>query len=183
MRLIFVTSNHNKAREISHILGFSIETKNLELPELQGLSVEEIAESKAKSAYSKIRHPVIVEDTGVYIKAFAGFPGALAKWYVKGLGHEGACRALDISPDRSAYAETCIAFYNGKSAKKFTGRIYGTISDHPRGSNNFGWDRIFIPKGYKRTFAQMSIAEKSTISMRGIAGRKLKKFLNGKKMA
>ena len=183
MRLVFVTSNENKARELSHILGFGVEVASLGLPELQSMAVDEVARSKARIAYSKLRRPVIVEDTGVYITAFGGFPGALAKWFVKGLGYEGACRALDISNDRSAYAETCIAFYNGKRAKEFTGRICGSIALHPRGGSNFGWDRMFIPKGYKRTFAEMSIEEKSNISMRGIAGRKLKKFLQGNKMA
>jgi XTP/dITP diphosphohydrolase len=183
MRLVFVTSNENKARELSHILGFSIEVRNLELPELQSISVEEVARNKAKIAYSKVRQPVIVEDTGVHISAFGGFPGPLAKWFVTGLGYEGACRSLDISKDRRAYAETCIAFYNGKRSREFTGKIYGSIAYHPRGASNFGWDRIFIPKGYKRTFGEMSIEEKAKISMRGIAGRKLRKFLQGNKRA
>jgi non-canonical purine NTP pyrophosphatase (RdgB/HAM1 family) len=183
MEFIFVTSNEHKAKEMSHILGFNVDAKNLDLPELQSLSVEEVASYKAKVAYAKVKKPVIVEDTGIYINAFNGFPGALAKWFVKGLGHESACRSLDLSKDRGAYAETCIAFYNGKSTKTFVGRIYGSIADHPRGASGFGWDMIFIPKGYKRTFAQMTMNEKSGISMRGIAGRKLKKFLQANKRA
>ncbi len=183
MELIFVTSNEHKARELSHILGFDIEVKKLELAELQSLSVEEVASRKAIEAYARVKRPVIVEDTGVYIKAFGGFPGALAKWFVIGLGYEGVCRSVDISNDRSAYAQTCIAFYDGRTSKIFTGRIYGSISNHPRGADKLWWDRIFIPKGYKRTFAQMGIEEKSKISMRGIAGRKFKKFLQANKKA
>lgn len=180
MDLVLVTSNQNKAQEVRHILGIEIKTADLDLPELQSLSVDEVAKTKVKTAYGIVRKPVMVEDTGIYIKSFAGFPGALVKWFVNGLGYEAACRSVDISKDRSAYAETCVAFYDGKSLKTFTGRIYGKIAHTPRGKRNFGWDRIFIPNGYRKTFAEMTVAQKAKISMRGIAVRKLGKFLQSK---
>ncbi len=183
MQVVFVTSNEHKAKEMSHILGFNVDAETIDLPEIQSLSVEEVAATKAKQAYAKVKSPVIVEDTGIYMDAFDGFPGALAKWFVTSLGHETVCRSLDIPKNRNAYAETCIAFYNGKSLKTFTGRIYGSISMHARGQSGFGWDQIFVPTGYKRTFAEMTMEEKAKISMRGIAGRKLKKFLAGMKKA
>ncbi len=182
MDLVFVTSNQNKAQEVKHVLGIEIETADLDLPELQSLRVDEVAKTKVKAAYGIVKRPVIVEDTGIYIKSFAGFPGALAKWFVNGLGYEAACRAVDVSQDRSAYAQTCVAFYDGKSLKTFTGRIYGKIARTPRGAGNFGWDRIFIPNGYKKTFAEMTMEQKAKISMRGVAVRKLGKFLKIKEI-
>lgn len=177
---MFVTSNQNKAQEVRHILGIEVKITDLDLPELQSLSVDEVAKTKVRTAYSIVKKPVIVEDTGIYIKSFEGFPGALAKWFVNGLGCEAACRSVDISKDRRAYAQTCVAFYDGKSLKTFTGRIYGRIARSPRGARNFGWDRIFIPNGHSETFAEMTVAQKAKISMRGIAVRKLGKFLKSK---
>ena len=182
MDLVFVTSNQNKAQEVKHILGIEIETAGLDLPELQSLRVDEVAKTKVKTAYGIVKRPVIVEDTGIYIKSFAGFPGALAKWFVNGLGYEAACRSVDVSKDRGAYAETCVAFYDGKILKTFTGRIYGKIAHKPRGAGNFGWDKIFIPNGYKKTFAEMTMEQKAKISMRSVAVRKLGKFLKSKEI-
>lgn len=183
MRLAFVTSNKNKAYEVKNILGLDLDIERANIPEIQSLSAEENARHKAYSAYRAIGKPVIVEDTGLYIKGFDGFPGALVKWYLGGVGYEGICRAVDRCKTRSAYAETCIGFHDGKLMKIFTGRIKGTIAKHPRGSNNFGWDRIFVPDGYRKTFAEMGAVEKSKISMRGIATRKLKAFLKSRKAA
>ncbi|MDE1767787.1 MAG: RdgB/HAM1 family non-canonical purine NTP pyrophosphatase [Candidatus Micrarchaeota archaeon] len=182
MKIVFVTSNKNKAAEVSHILGINLKVESAELPELQSLSVEENARHKAYEAHRLIGKPVIVEDTGLYIKGFNGFPGALIKWYMKGVGYEGICRAVDRCTTRGAYGETCIAFYDGNVLKTFTGRIHGSISKRQKGSNNFGWDHIFIPKGYSKTFAEMSMAEKSKISMRAIAVKKLKLYLNKNKL-
>ena len=181
MEIVFATSNVNKAAEVRHILNSKIRVEHLALPEIQSLSVKEIAGYKARIAHRELNVPVVVEDTGLYLKGFGGFPGALAKWFVKGLGYNAICRAVDTCNTRDAYAETCVAYYDGKRGRLFTGKASGKIAETPQGSNNFGWDRIFIPKGSKRTFAQMSIKEKSRISMRGIAVRKLGAFLKEEK--
>jgi XTP/dITP diphosphohydrolase len=82
-----------------------------------------------------------------------------------------------IKKDYSAKAQTVIGYFDGKKYKSFVGEIEGKISQSPRGKNNFGWDSIFIPKGYKKTFAQMQSKEKNQISMRKIALEKFKKFI------
>ncbi len=183
MRLLFVTSNANKLREARRLLGFSIGHSGLELDELQSIDTGLVARHKALQAYNRLRTPVIVEDTGLYIDGLNGFPGALVKWAVRGLGYEGLCRIVDRCPNRKAYAQTCIAFCDGKRVRLFNGRINGTIAMHPKGKRNFGWDYIFIPKGRRKTFAEMSIGEKNVISMRRKAFDRLRRFLAEKNIA
>ena len=178
MEVVFATSNRNKIKEAREILGFRIRSADLRLDEIQSISVVEIAKHKALQAHLKLARPVMVEDTGLFIEGLNGFPGPLAKWMVNCLGYERTCRAVDGCRNRKAYAETCVAFYDGKEMKAFTGRIRGTIAMHPRGNRKFGWDYIFMPEGGSgRTFAEMTAEEKNRISMRGAALKKLKRFL------
>ncbi len=182
MKLVFATSNASKLREARMLLGFDVVSRRMELDEVQSIHTEEVAAHKALQAYGKLKVPVMVEDTGLYINGLNGFPGALVKWLAAGMGYERICRIVDLCEDRSAYAETCVAFYDGKRVRTFIGRISGSIAASPRGDRNFGWDYIFIPKGYTKTFAEMSLKEKNGISMRRAAFAKLRRFLAGKKL-
>ncbi len=177
MGIYFITSNKGKLEEVRAITGMDIRSKSIEIAEIQDVSVENIVKDKAVKAYSKIHKPVIVEDTGLYIKALNGFPGALVKWLIGAIGPKGICRIVGRYKDRSAYGETCIAFYDGRKLATFSGRIDGTIARSPIGDNGFGWDPIFIPKGYNKTFAQMDSSEKNGISHRRKAALRLKMWL------
>ena len=177
MEIYFITSNRHKLAEANHALGTKLKHKNLEIPEMQSTEVKEVAVEKARSAYEAAGHEVVVEDTGVYIKQLNGFPGALAKWFLKSLGGEAICRLLDNYEDRSAYMETCVVAYDGKETHIFCGRLKGSIAKKPRGTNGFGYDSIFVPAGKNTTLAEMDISEKSRISARGMAFKKLKKYL------
>ncbi|MHB1830605.1 MAG: RdgB/HAM1 family non-canonical purine NTP pyrophosphatase [Candidatus Micrarchaeaceae archaeon] len=182
MEVLFATSNKNKVKEVSGIMGFTVKSRDMDLEEIQSASVEEVAKHKVLNAFSKLECPVIAEDTGLFIDGLDGFPGPLVKWATKGLGYEGICRIVDKCANRNAYAETCVAFYDGKSLKAFTGRIHGTIAMRPKGNGKFGWDHIFIPKGHRKTFAEMATKEKVAMSMRSMAFLKLGHFLKGKKL-
>jgi non-canonical purine NTP pyrophosphatase (RdgB/HAM1 family) len=182
MKFYFVTSNKNKLREAQRILGRSLEAVELDIPEVQAVNSTDIVHDKARKAYSKVRKPVLVEDSGLYVNAWNGFPGALIKWFLLHVGTDELCRMLKDKADRSAYAQTVICFYDGKSYRNFVGRSEGTIAPKPRGKNNFGWDSTFIPKGHKKTFAEMSGTEKDAISHRGHAFRKLKAYLDRNKL-
>lgn len=175
--LIFVTGSQNKVREAERILGRSLKQMNIDLPEIQSLSIEEILEHKARHAYEASGHnPVIVDDTGLFINAWNGLPGPLVKWFLKTVGGEGICRMLDSFSDRSAIARTVIATFYGHGDAELTlysGEMKGCIADHPRGANGFGWDTIFIPEGESRTYAEMTDDEKDNISMRRMALLKL----------
>ena len=177
MEVYFATSNKHKFAEACHILDMKLRRIDIDLEEIQEVSVRKVAIHKANIAYRKLRKPVIVEDTGLHLKGLNGFPGALVKWLISNTGTGGVCRIADRLKNREAYAETCVAFHDGRKVRAFTGRIYGTIAKNPSGKTGFGWDAIFIPKGYAETFAQMDMKRKSSISMRGIAFRKLKKAM------
>ena len=109
---------------------------------------------------------MLVEDSGLAIEAWGGFPGALVKWVEKSAGLEALARMLDAFPDRSAVAVCAIAYCDGGEVVTARGEVRGTIAPEPRGSGGFGWDVLFVPEGEERTFAEMSAAEKDGVSHR-----------------
>jgi len=177
MQLLFVTGNKNKVREVERVLGFSVEQIEIDLPEIQAINVQTVIEAKAKSAYHQVGRAILVEDTGLSIKAWNGMPGALITWFLKSVGNEGICRMLEGFEDRQATAETWIGFYDGKHVESFFGITNGTIAESPRGTKGFGWDSLFIPDGFNKTFAELTEDEKAHISMRTEAVLKLKAYL------
>ena len=182
MRIYFVTSNKHKFDEVERVLGSVLVMKRLDVPEIQAIEVKDVVEDKAKRAYEILKTPLIVEDTGLYIKLLNGFPGAFARWFFDTVGNERLCRMLDNFKDRSAYSETCICFYDGKKSRVFSGRSYGEIVKEPRGDEGWGYDPIFQPKGYTKTFGEMDMDQKNAISMRAEAARKLKQALDSGNM-
>jgi len=163
--VVFVTTRAEKAREAER-LGFRIERLDLELPERQALDPSEIVAFKARAAYERLARPVLVEDSGLSIHAWGGFPGALVKWVEKSAGLEALARMLDSFPDRGATAVCAIAYCDGGEVLAARGETKGTIAPAPRGTNGFGWDVLFVPEGGERTFAEMIGAEKDRISHR-----------------
>ncbi len=171
--LIFVTGSQYKVLELERILGRNIIKKELDLPEIQSLSVERVVGEKARFAYQAVGHiPVIVEDTGLFINCWNGLPGALIRWFIETVGPEGICRMLNGFADRTASAQSVIAKYDG-SLSVYSGEVRGQIALSPRGTHGFGWDTIFIPEGETRTFAEMEAFEKDKSSMRRIAIEKM----------
>jgi XTP/dITP diphosphohydrolase len=163
--LVFVTSRAEKAREAER-LGFVVERLDLDLAEPQALDPSRIVEEKAKTAYAMLSRPVLVEDSGLSIEAWGGFPGALVKWLERSAGIAAIPRMLDAFPDRSATASCAIAYTDGGDVVSARGEARGSIAPSPRGSNGFGWDTIFVPEGETRTFAEMSGTEKDRLSHR-----------------
>jgi non-canonical purine NTP pyrophosphatase (RdgB/HAM1 family) len=175
---VFVTGRAEKAREAER-LGFRFERMDLDLAERQALDPAEIVESKARDAYAKLARPVVVEDSGLAIKAWNGFPGALVKWLEKSAGLEAMARMLDRFPDRSAIAACAVAYFDGERVVTARGEVSGAIATTPRGEGGFGWDALFIPDGSDRTFAEMSGEEKDRVSHRRRAWEALEQRLAG----
>ncbi|GCE29975.1 non-canonical purine NTP pyrophosphatase [Dictyobacter alpinus] len=175
--LTLVTSNLGKVQQLSRALDFPVRHENIDLIEIQSLDVAEIVEYKAREAYKHIQAPVLVEDTSLQFLALGKLPGPLVKWFLAELGTHGLCHLLDASMDRSAVATVQLGFYDGHSFQAFTGTREGTISLHPRGSNGFGWDAIFIPSGYQKTWAEMTPEEGQETSMRTLALKKFEAYL------
>jgi len=175
-KVYFVTSNDDKAKEASMILGFELERMKVDLPELQELRAEDVAREKARFAYNSIKWPVIVEDTGVYVKAWNDFPGAMVKWLIQTVGVDRFHKML-VEFETEAIAETVICYYDGEKFGIFSGKVEGKIVS-PRGEGGFGWDPIFEAKEIGKTFAEMDAVEKNNVSMRKIAFKKLKNYLD-----
>jgi non-canonical purine NTP pyrophosphatase (RdgB/HAM1 family) len=178
MTLAIATSNPHKVREIQAILGRPLEQVSLDLPEIQAVEVSAVIRHKARQAFHAAGRAVLVEDTGLYFHAWNGLPGALIRWFMDSVGNEGLCRMLDGFADRRATARTCLGYFDGEEEHIFTGAIEGSIALHPRGASGFGWDAIFIPAGWDRTFGEGSAEEKHAISMRKLAVEGLRAHLD-----
>jgi XTP/dITP diphosphohydrolase len=163
--LILVTTRAEKAEEARR-MGFAVEQRALDLPEPQALDPAEIVEAKARAAFERLGRPLLVEDSGLAIAAWGGFPGALVKWMETTVGPGGIARMLDAFSDRSATAVCVVAFFDGRNLLVARGEARGTIAAAPRGSAGFGWDCLFVPEGSSRTFAEMAPEEKDRLSHR-----------------
>lgn len=177
-RLLFVTSNAGKIREVEAILGAPVEQLNLDVPEIQALDVEAVVRQKALTAFAQAGRPVVVEDTGLYLDALHGLPGALVRWFLATIGPDGICNLIPPGADRGARARTAVALCDGETVEIMTGEIPGVVVPSPRGASGFGWDPIFQPAGTTRTFAEMDQAEKNRYSMRRQALERLRERLN-----
>jgi len=174
--LIVVTTNKNKLSEINTILGTNHQVSKIDIPEIQSLDLDEVITAKAKAAYEKLKKPVLVEDVSLQIKALGNLPATFVKFFLEALGTEGTV-SLVKEKDRSVRATAVVAIYDGHSLKKFKGSVQGTLSPKNRGTYGFGFDKIFIPKGYTQTLGEMPPVLKNKISHRAKALMKLKKYL------
>jgi inosine triphosphate pyrophosphatase len=182
-RLLFITGNANKLREAKQILkGFDIESKDVEIPEIQEVNEQVIVEEKIRQALKLLDCEVFVEDTSLCFDALNGLPGPLVKWFLKTVGRRGLVDMLAAFDNKTAYAKCYVGYgrpaQDGKAEKivVFEGSVKGRIVE-PTGESKFGWDPIFLPDGYEKTFAQMTEEEKNSISHRRIALEKFKEYL------
>ncbi|KIM57940.1 hypothetical protein SCLCIDRAFT_16863 [Scleroderma citrinum Foug A] len=180
-RLTFVTGNPNKLLETKYILSqgipIEIDSEDLDIPELQG-TTQEIAKAKCRRAAELLGRACITEDTALCYKALNGLPGPYIKHFMKNLGHEGLNNLLVGFQTKEAYALCTFAYSAGPGAEPilFEGCTDGSIVP-ARGPGTFGWDAIFQPEGFDKTYAEMSKEEKNVISHRFRALDKLKAYL------
>lgn len=179
MTLRFISGNSNKVKDIQTILPEIIQL-DIDLPELQEFNPQKIIEDKLNNARKKYSGELICEDTSLYLTCLNGFPGPLIKWMLQTMGNQGIAELVRKYKNKKASAKTVIGYSNGKDIKFFIGEIKGTIV-LPRGEDTFGWNLIFQPEGYNKTFAEMTREERNKISMRRIAAEKLKEYLETKK--
>lgn len=179
MKLIFITGNKGKFDEASKIIT-DLEQNNIDLAEIQSLDPKVIIQAKLEEAKKNIQGNIVVEDGGLYIESLNGLPGPLIKWFMKALDIEGLYKIIESYGNKKAIAKVMIgvSFENG-IVEFFEGSIEGTIVS-PRGENGFGWDKIFMPNEFDKTFAEMTLEEKNEISMRKVAFQKLKDYLINK---
>lgn len=180
-KLIFVTSNKDKLKEARAILSdIEIEQNDIELSELQGRP-DEIAKEKAKFAANLTKKIVFVDDVSNSFHALGGMPGPYFKDFLKVMKLEDIPKILAGFDDKSATVICSIGYCEpGKEPVCIQGRAEGKIVK-PRGTSNFGWDPIFQPKGYEKTFAEMGMLEKNKISHRSKALVKFRAYLQSLK--
>ncbi|WP_456421801.1 XTP/dITP diphosphatase [Thermococcus sp.] len=179
MRLAFITSNPGKveeAREYFKPLGVEVYQLRIEYPEIQADTLEEVAEYGAKWLAEKIEGPFFLDDSGLFIDALRGFPGVYSAYVYKTLGYLGILKLLEGEMNRSAHFKSVIAYWDGE-LHIFTGRVDGEITTEPRGKGGFGFDPVFKPRGFDKTFAEMTTEEKNKISHRGRALRAFAQWL------
>lgn len=188
MKLCFATNNQNKLSEIQDLLGHQFE--------LVGLKdigcVEELAEDqetlegnslqKAQYVHDQYGVNCFADDTGLEVSALNGEPGVYSARYAGDQRNNADNMALvmnklEAKANRRARFRTVITFIIESQQQQFVGVIEGEITKEQRGSEGFGYDPIFIPEGFDKTFAEMSQSEKNEISHRGQAVRKLVEYL------
>ncbi len=176
-KIIFVTGNKNKLLEAQAMIkNYEVSNHNLDLEELQG-TAEEIVIAKAKLAYKTINGPCFVEDSSVSFKAWNGLPGPYVKDFAKAVGVDNFSQLL-TGQNKTAIARAIIGYAKSEDeVLVFVGEIEGEIVE-PKGSDRFGWDRVFMPKGYDIRFSEMGVEEKNRISHRRKAFEKFNVFLN-----
>jgi non-canonical purine NTP pyrophosphatase (RdgB/HAM1 family) len=178
VKVTFITGNPKKAEFLSDHLGLELAHHKLELDEPQSLDLRQIAEHKVRQAYEYLKQPVLVEDTSFVIDALGRLPGPFIKWFIEELGFEKLCRLADPDPKRGAGTEVCYAYYDGYKLEFFSGSLRGSMPEHPRGDDGFGWNCVFIPAGQSKTNAEMSPEEVEKYSVRTTkVYPALKKFL------
>ncbi len=154
--LLFASSNRHKYQEAKKILdpfGINLGFFKSELEEIQSNSLKDIASKKAKEAFSKCKQPVIIEDDGLFIDSLGGFPGPYSSYVFKTIGNKGILNLL--KDNRSAKFVSVISYCDGKTLQSFDAKLDGTISCSEK-AKGWGYDPIFIPKGTKKTFAQLN---------------------------
>jgi inosine triphosphate pyrophosphatase len=176
MQIYFITGNKNKFEEIKAIIP-QVELLDIDLVEIQDVDPEVIIRHKLQEAFKHHPGPFIVEDTSLYLDSLNGLPGPLIKWFMKTIGNEGIYSLADKFGNNIATAKTIIGYAkDNDNFQFFEGSIEGKIVS-PRGDNRFGWDPIFQPDGYEKTFAEMEPQEKNKFSMRRLAVNKFKEQL------
>ena len=188
--LLFFSHNKKKVLEVEKILrrkDIKIHNLNsyheIKEPIENGKSFAENAKIKSSCGLKEFNIPSFADDSGICIEALKNKPGIKSKRFLETFGNiqnafEHIISKVVNNKNDKAYFKTSICL----SIKKnhhiiFEGKINGRISTKPRGLNGFGYDPIFIPEGYKKTFAEMNQKEKNKISHRLVALKKMESFL------
>ena len=188
MKLVFASNNKNKIQEIQALVPNTFQIVSLEdigciedIPETAD-TIEGNAILKANYVTEKYGFDCFADDTGLEVDALNGAPGVYSARYAgeqkdANDNMDKLLSELKDESNRKANFKTVIALnLNGKQ-NLFTGIINGKIIEEKIGTNGFGYDPIFVADGFDKTFAELSMEEKSTISHRGIAVKELILFL------
>lgn len=203
MKIVFATNNQHKLQEIRDILGSEFEIVSLkdigcdvDIPET-GNTLEENAMQKAQYVYDHYNLSCFADDTGLEVEALNGEPGVHSARYAEGTDHDSEAnmakllRNLEDKDNRKARFRTVIALIQKqdvcpcgctsiKKVNRFEGIVDGSIATEKHGTAGFGYDPIFVPEGYDKSFAELGESIKNGISHRARAVAKLAVYLKQK---
>ncbi len=203
MKIVFATNNQHKLQEIRDILGSEFEIVSLkdigcdvDIPET-GNTLEENAMQKAQYVYDHYNLSCFADDTGLEVEALNGEPGVHSARYAEGTDHDSEAnmakllRNLKGKDNRKARFRTVIALIQKqdvcpcgctsiKKVNRFEGIVDGSIATEKHGTAGFGYDPIFVPEGYDKSFAELGESIKNDISHRARAVAKLAEYLKQK---
>lgn len=203
MKIVFATNNQHKLQEIRDILGSEFEIVSLkdigcdvDIPET-GNTLEENAMQKAQYVYDHYNLSCFADDTGLEVEALNGEPGVHSARYAEGTDHDSEAnmakllRNLEGKDNRKARFRTVIALIQKqdvcpcgctsiKKVNRFEGIVDGSIDTEKHGTAGFGYDPIFVPEGYDKSFAELGESIKNGISHRARAVAKLAEYLKQK---
>lgn len=203
MKIVFATNNQHKLQEIRDILGSEFEIVslkdigcNVDIPET-GNTLEENAMQKAQYVYDHYNLSCFADDTGLEVEALNGEPGVHSARYAEGTDHDSEAnmakllRKLEGKDNRKARFRTVIALIQKqdvcpcgctsiKKVNRFEGIVDGSIATEKHGTAGFGYDPIFVPEGYDKSFAELGESIKNGISHRARAVAKLAEYLKQK---
>jgi len=193
MELVLASNNANKLREIQSQL--SLTSVHVITARQAGISddfdVDETGGTFTQNALLKARAfsaltqlPTVSDDSGLVVNALNGEPGVHSKRWISGSDQDRnlhLLKKLDGLSDRSAEFITVLALYfpDVRETHFFEGTVKGRIITEERGNDGFGYDPVFVPEGYDKTFAELGIEIKNTVSHRFRAVQKLKAFVEG----
>ncbi len=184
--IYFITGNNNKFNEIQILfqkehLSYELKRNTIKTTEIQASSIKEVAMFKLNSVRGKVNSSFFIEDAGFFVdKPLNGFPGVYSKYVLNTIGNKGILNLIKDYSDTKAHFEAVIALFFQPFNKTliFEGVVEGKVAKNIRGRGGFGFDPIFIPKEFpKRTFAELTTAEKNLVSHRGKAWNEMVEFL------
>lgn len=189
MKIVFATNNKHKLEEIKDILGKDFEIVSLaeigcheDIPET-GVTLQENARQKSTYVVEHYNQNCFADDTGLEVEALGGEPGVHSARYAEGTDHDSEANMrklltkLDGQTNRKACFRTVISLIIDDVEHQFEGKVDGTIAKEKHGTEGFGYDPIFIPEGYDKSFAQLGEEIKNQISHRARAVKKLAEYL------
>ena len=190
MKIVFATNNKHKLEEIKDILGKDFEIVSLaeigcheDIPET-GLTLEENARQKSTYIVEHYNHDCFADDTGLEVDVLNGEPGVHSARYAEGTDHDSEANMRKLLSkmsnvkDRTARFRTVISLIINGVEHQFEGRVEGRIATEKHGTEGFGYDPIFIPEGYDKSFAELGEEVKNQISHRARAVKKLAEYLS-----
>jgi XTP/dITP diphosphohydrolase len=188
-KICFATGNKNKLREVQSLLSnykiVSLNDLNFleDIPETEN-TIQGNAELKARFINNKFNIDCFSDDTGLFIDSLNGNPGVKSARYAGDNCNSDenidlVLKNLKNISNRNASFRTVICLIKNNNTYLFEGVVNGKITEERVGNDGFGYDPIFIPEGYHKSFSELTIDEKNAISHRGIAVNKLVNFLNG----